>query len=248
MSYIVAEVKLDSWSSPLPVGCFRTDIQEGDEVIVKKDNGLLEIGHVFEVSYKNFNCKYTVECLVSEAHLKGSEVILPKGVSLFHKGMTRDEDLERRLDEFGWVHCRDATKIAHFAYMWVNATRTAIISFKSGFKKSKGISVQIWSGRPDIEMSPNNVLRVRPPESKAIWQSYHDSKYNVLERTADFAREFQKVRPQPRVREIQRSQSTRRDPDEGYTTKDIYDAISDGGGGRVYLNDGVYIDENGDLS
>ena len=248
MSYIVAEVKLGSWSAPLPVGCFRTDIQEGDEVVVKKEDGALEIGHVFNVSYKNFNCKHTVECLVSETSLRGGSFTLPEGDSLFHKGMTRDEDLESKLDESGWVHCRVASKIGQSAYMWVNATRTTLISFERGFKKSTGINVQIWRGRPDVEMSSNNVLQVRPPASKVIWLPYCDSHYNLLERTAGFACEFQKKRSRQRTRGIQRKQSKRLEPDEGYTINDIYDAVSDGESGKVYLSDGVYIDENGDWS
>ena len=31
---------------------------------------------------------------------------------------------------------------------------------------------------------------------------------------------------------------------EGYSTKDIYDAISDGDGEKVYLSGGVYLDKN----
>jgi hypothetical protein len=249
MSYIIAHVQTDNWTKPLQVNCFRNDIQGGDEVVVKMEDGTLERARVFKVCFQNWNkCKHTVECLVSEATLDGDVVVLPEGGSLFHKGMTRDEDLERKLDEFGWVHCRDANKIAQPAYMWVNKSRTALISFRRRNEKSKGIDIQIWRGQPDVEMSSNNVLRVRPPACRVIWQPYHDSPYNILERTADFASEFQKDRQPPRVRGTHRKQSTSREPDEGYTTKDIYDDNSDGEGGKVYLGDGVYIDENGDWS
>jgi hypothetical protein len=246
MSYIIAHVKFGNSPQSYPVNCFRDDIQDGDEVVVKMIDGALKYARVFGVSYLHWDCKHTVECLVSEATVMGDDITLPEGDPLLHKGMTRDEDLKRSLHETGWVQRGVTNKVHRLAYMAVNTNRTALILFRKN-----GIDVQILSGQPHGEMSSNNVLQVTPSAGNFIRQPYRDSPYNVFERTAVFAKEFQEEsitnpedmlenRNQPRVRRTQDRRSRE------YGLDDIYDAMG-GEGEPVYLSDGVWLSATGSL-
>ncbi|WP_210235239.1 hypothetical protein, partial [Mesorhizobium sp. M2D.F.Ca.ET.206.01.1.1] len=69
MSYIVAFVRFAPEETLYPVNCWRSDVKEGDAVVVRmKTRGdILKRAEIAYLAYLNWNCANTIECLASEA-------------------------------------------------------------------------------------------------------------------------------------------------------------------------------------
>lgn len=242
MSYIIAHVAFDRSGKTYPVNCLRTDIQIGDEVVVKMKDGPLKWAQVMDLNYLNWSCQNTVECLAKEARFTSDGIDLPPGGYQSVNGLAQPYDLAVHLYKIGWLPRRAASKMYRMAYSATNQSQTALI-----LMRKNGIDIQIIDGLPAEEQRPNSVLSTSRSDGPFIGQPFHGSRDNVLERTANFAKAFlsnedkleamvepiqtDKVLPKlpPRIRE---------------QDDDLYSALG-GSGEPIYLSDGVWLTSGG---
>lgn len=66
MSYIIAFVSFEDSTKEFPVQCFRTDIKQGDKVIVRRADQKLRPALVKDLKYLNWDCSGRIECKSDE--------------------------------------------------------------------------------------------------------------------------------------------------------------------------------------
>lgn len=242
MSYIIAHVSFDRSGKTYPVNCLRTDIQIGDDVVVKMKDGALKWANVADLNFLNWNCQNTIECLAKEADFTGGSITLPPGASLSVRGLARTYDLAVHLYKIGWVPRRTASKMYRMAYSSANRSQTALI-----LMRKNGIDVQIINGVPDEEQRPNSVLSISRSDGPFIGQPFHGSRDNILERTACFAEAFLRNADdlEAMVQPIQSEKALPKPPPKARVQDDdLYSALG-GSGEPIYLSDGVWLTSDG---
>jgi len=235
-------VAFDKSGKTYPVNCLRTDIEVGDEVVVKMNNRPLKWARVDDINYLNWDCQNTIECLASEATFTAEGIALSPGESLSIKGLARPYELAVQLFKMGWLPRRAASKMYRKAYSAVNQTQTALI-----LMRKNGIDVQIIDGLPSEEVKPNSVLSISRTDGPFIGQPFHGSRHNILKRTASFAEAF--LRDATGLEEmITPLKTTKVLPSPPPRTRsgedDLYSALG-GSGEPIYLSDGVWLSLGG---
>lgn len=242
MSYIIAHVVFDNTGKTYPVNCLRTDLQIGDEVVVKMNNRPLKWARISDINFLNWSCQNTIECLASEARFSEGGIVLPPGETRSIKGLTRPYDLSVNLYKIGWVPRRAANKMYRMAYSATNQRQTSLI-----LMRKNGIDVQIIDGLPAEGITPNSFLSTSQGDGPFIRQPFHGSRDNILERTFKFAQAFlgnvenleTMVEPIPTSKALPTAPPKVRDRED-----DLYSALG-GDGEPIYLSDGVWLTSDG---
>src|SRR5688572_4708157 len=104
MTYIIAFVTFDKGDGKYPVNCLRTDIKEGDAVVVRMNTkgGELKWARVIGVEFLNWDCQNIIECLASEAQFGPEGITLPPNCPVI-KGISRPYDVHVHLYGTGWI-------------------------------------------------------------------------------------------------------------------------------------------------
>lgn len=258
MSYRVAFVSFPSSERFYPVNCFRGDIKPGDLVYVTMNKKRVhKKAKVKAVEYLNWNCANTIYCLASELKQKdGSRHIVERKKSdvRFH---TR-KDLISFLVESGWKQIAKNTPRSPLYYWKDNDSKTARLRFHK-----KGIDVQLFKTLSWMEVGHEG--RESPSvndRSKIARHRYYHSKRCIFEFIADFAEAFSKnendlgfyLNPigedgpkKSEVSDFRVGKSANKDykSNDGLTSSELYNIMSDGSGGPAYLGDGIYIGSDG---
>lgn len=242
MSYIIAHVVFDNTGTTYPVNCLRTDLQIGDEVVVKMNNRSLKWARISDINFLNWNCQNTIECLASEASFTKDGIFLPPGKTRSVEGLARPYDLAVFLYAIGWLPRRAISKMYRMAYSATNRRQTSLI-----LMRKNGIDVQIIEGLPTKEIAPNSALSTSQSDGPFIRQPFHGSQNNILERTAKFAQSFLQNAEdlEAMVEPIQTSKALPKPPPRVRDREDdLYSALG-GHGEPIYLSDGVWLTSDG---
>lgn len=243
MSYRIAQVRFRGNEQTYPVNCYRADIEAGDVVIVEMpDQNALKTAFVTNIEFKNWNCRNSILCLSSEI------TFYPSGdykveTDYRSNGMIHTlDDLWARLRRSGWVPHRPAQKSFKVVYSLVRGQKTASMWFRRN-----GIDFRLSnfdSGGPATEGGAD-----APLQARAVAHWYHNSEVDLYQLCIAFADTFSAGRSDwdeffvPRGKKFAKPST----PGFGHELRDIYDAISSGGGGPAYLNDGVWLGPSGKL-
>lgn len=139
MSYIVAFVHFPESKDLYPVSCWRSDIKEGDAVVVRMESrgDALKRADVAYLAYYNWNCANWIECLWSEAKLTRDGIILPNPPRR-HNGVNRPVDVWNVIKEYGWRLHRVRSRTYKFACSARNATSVCYLFFRKN-----GVDIQV---------------------------------------------------------------------------------------------------------
>lgn len=139
MSYIVAFMRFDGKDELYPVNCWRSDAKEGDFALVRINtrNGILRRAEIAHLSFYNWKCANSIECLADEAEFTPQGIILPQP-SRMHQGINRPVDVWNLLKPGGWRLHRSNGTTYKFACSLVRHGRYCTIRFRKN-----GIDLQI---------------------------------------------------------------------------------------------------------
>lgn len=228
MSYIVAFVRFAPEETLYPVNCWRSDVKEGDAVVVRmKTRGdILKRAEIAYLAYLNWNCANTIECLASEAEftLHG---IFPPNPPRLHQGVNRPVDVWNVIREFGWRLHRTSSRTYKFA---CSARNTSSICYL--FFRKNGVDIQIMnlataSGRDD------DILSFSPTVGDVDRADCRGTDANFYVYLCDLAKAFSENRD---CREVNRpSRSKRQIPWSGPAEPDRDTNWRDASGTRVAI-------------
>lgn len=237
MSYIVAFVRFGPKESLYPVNCWRSDVREGDVVVVRmKTRGdTLKRAEVAYLAYFNWNCANTIECMASEAEFT-SHGIVPPNPPRIHQGINRPIDVWNVISEFGWRIHRTRSRTYKFACSARNASSVCYLFFRKN-----GVDIQIM----DLATAPgreDDILSFSPSIGKVDRADCRGTDTNFYVYVCDLAKAFSENRD---YREVKRPSLCRRHipwsgpagQDRDTDWRDAFQGIP----GPVYLHDGQYL-------
>lgn len=139
MSYIVAFVRFAPKEDLYPVNCWRSDVKEGDVVVVRmKTRGdTLKHAEVAYLAYLNWDCSNAIECMAREAEFT-PHGIFPPNPPRIHQGINRPVDVWNAIREFGWRLHRTRSRTYEFACSACNASSVCYLFFRKN-----GVDIQI---------------------------------------------------------------------------------------------------------
>jgi len=179
-----------------------------------------KIAFVEDVQFKNWNCKNSIACRLSEVKpvtSGGWEVAYDyRGSGHLHTV----EDLLDRLSQAGWVSHVPAQSTWRVAYELVRGESKAVILFrKNGIDlRAEGTWVNHW---------------------------YHDSGVDLLEFCWEFAVAFAEQTGGYEKFFEQKGTRFPKPPRRRSDLEDIYDAFSIGDGSAAYIGDGIWMGSSG---
>ena len=139
LSYIVAFVRFAPNESPYPVNCWRSDVREGDVVVVRmKSRGdACKRAEVVHLAYLNWRCANSIECIASEAQFTPHGIIPPDPPRM-HYGVNRPVDDWNVIRVLGWRNHRTRSKTYQFA---CSARNDSFVCYM--FFRRNGVDIQI---------------------------------------------------------------------------------------------------------
>lgn len=236
MSYIIAFVRFGETEMDYPVECFRTDIKQFDEVMVRVSNSTLKSAIVERIAYLNWNCKGRIECKVSE-----SSAQLAKTFGLATAQATVDH-----LRLSGWIPLKPVSKQYQIGVTHCTYTQTANIYFRAN-----GVDLQIMSGRRASTPKPFSRVSFSVGEGRVVRHFLSQTTFNLYEGIARFAdsflsnernldRYFKSVGSRDKATQEVKNRMLRGDPEAEMSLRRALAGCEDGMG-KIYLSDGVYI-------
>lgn len=240
MSYINAFVTLDRWEREYPVNCLRTDVQVGDLVVITGPNNQARIGRVNRLEFHNWNCRWAVRCLASEADRSGGRVSIDQSVPI-KKGPAEIFDVPRHLAATGWRRRTLASSQFKVGYSLANASHLCHI-----LVRTNGFDVAFAEGGLSQE-EMQKPLSVSDGSSH-VRHSLNESGINLIAHMIDFADAFRADEADLARFLVRIGSSVKKKPQierEDTSMQDIYEAISGGSGGAAYLGDGGYLTPGG---
>lgn len=240
MTYIVAFVALDRTEQSYPVNCLRADVVVGDRVIITNPDGQARAGRVDRLEFHNWNCRWTIRCLASEAEYDNGRVSIDGGVPI-KVGSVEIYDVPRHLAASGWVRRTLANRNYKVGYSLANADHTCHV-----IVRTNGFDVAFSEGAitPAALEKPLSVC----DGDRHVRHSLNESGINLIAHMIAFADAFRADAADIESFLVRIGSSSKKKPDveKGDTTMhDIYHAISGGSGGPAYLGDGVYLTPGG---
>jgi len=228
----------------------------GDEVFVSMvEKRVHKKAIVQAVEYLNWDCKNSIYCLVEE--LKGREIwgdVIERRASDVRFHTTKD--LIKFLTGAGWKKIDQSSSRAPLYYWRDNLTRTARLRFHG-----LGIDIQLFDTLVWMEDSHEGRIVPHVHSGQRTRHRYYHSGRCIFEFVADFSDaflrnedDFKTFLTQIGSDGTKRSEvssfpakktETERDWSDGCSLSELYDIMSDGGGGPAYLGDGIYLNSDG---
>lgn len=185
MSYIVIFAKFPESDSEYPVGCFRTDLSPGDEVLIRISDRSLKPGLVLSVEYLNWNCKAFIECKVSESSLNSKGFLEPPSNSPVHIGLATHEALASLLSRNGWIRTKK-TNVHEFVFIYSNKTQAARILLRRN-----GIDLQILEERIEDLPVALDEFSTSINNGRLVRHFFSHTSFNLYEGVFRFSKSFQ---------------------------------------------------------
>lgn len=240
MSYINAFVVIDRTEREYPVNCLRADVKVRDRVIITGPDNRAKMARVERLEFHNWNCRWTIRCLASEADHHDGRVSIGPSVPI-KQGLTELYDVPRHLAATGWRRRNLAARQFKVGYSLANATHLCHI-----LVRTNGFDVAFADGGLSQE-EMQKPLSVSDGSSH-VRHSLNESGINLIAYMIDFADAFRIDTADIEKCLVRIGSSSKKKPDiaNGDTSmQDIYDAISGGSGGAAYLGDGGYLTPGG---
>lgn len=236
MSYIVSFVRFSPQEPVYPVNCWRSDVNEGDFVVVRMNSrgNTLKRAEVVHLAYLNWKCANSIECKASEASFTPHGIETPNPPKV-HQGVNRPIDSWNVIREFGWKLHRTTSKSYKFACSARNASHVCKLFFRRN-----GLDIQI-TGLDDPNSRPSERLSFSPNVGQTERMDCRNTETNFYVYVCDVAEAFSQDRD---YRDVKRpAQSIRPLPwaapgkDEEPDWRDAFRGLP----GPVYLHDGQYL-------
>lgn len=185
MSYIVAFVSALDSRKEFPVQCFRTDLVEGDEVVIRRGDGQLARATVVQLKYLNWECKGQIECRVSEACLEADRnIVLPKGAPLVYGASTHGALIEA-LRALGWISMKSKQRMYRAILANTNTTSTSYI-----FVRKNGIDIQFLPHADNSPIMPFSLYERSLSEGTVVRHSLAHTTFNLFEGILRYSSSF----------------------------------------------------------
>ena len=240
LTYINAFIVLDRTERAYPVNCLRVDVRVGDRVIITNPDGQARAGRVDRLEYHNWNCRWTIRCLASEADYDNGRVSIDRSVPM-KVGLVEFYDVPRHLAATGWTRRDLVSRQFKVGYTLANAGHTCHI-----LVRTNGFDVALSDGV--ITLAELEKPLSFSDGDRHVRHSLNESGINLIAHMVAFADAFRVNAADIETFMVRVGSSSKKKPDveKGDTTMhDIYDAISGGSGGAAYLGDGVYLTPGG---
>ncbi len=252
MSYIIAFISFEDSTREFPVQCFRTDIKQGDKVIVRRTDGKLRPAIVQNLKYLNWDCNGRIECKADEIeHRSNGEIVLPKGAPLVY-GVSSSDVFIKGLKSHGWVPVKSKRRQYRTVLGFANKSNVAYI-----FVRKNGIDIQMLPRVDNQIVKPYSMHEISFNEGKMVQHFLAHTTFNLFEGILRFSKSFIENEADleryfiPQGRSDKRTEELKQQAREKQASRnemlDIYDACSDGDGGPAYLGDGMWISSDGGL-
>lgn len=252
MSYIIAFITFENPTKKFPVQCFRTDIKQGNQVIVRRADGKLKPAIVQDLKFLNWDCNGRIECKLDEVEYSSNgDIILPKGSPLIY-GISTPDVFIRELKSHGWVPVKTKRRQYRAALGFVNNYNAAYI-----FIRRNGIDIQLLPRADSKVLNPYSMHEISFTEGKMVQHFLAHTTFNLFEGILRFSKSLienemdldryfiSQGRSDKRTEELK--QQARKKQASRDDMLDIYSACSDGNGGPAYLGDGIWISSDGGL-
>ena len=256
MSYIIAFVQFVPSGDTYPVECFRTDVSEGDAVLVQLPKRLLTQAAVHQVRYLSWTCVGRIRGKVSEAEqaqdgywsLRDCPAVV---------GMATNEVFVAELKRRGWIPMKRGH--VHMATL-TNSNKTTSANI---LVRRNGIDLQMLPGRRSSLPRPFSLSQESVTEGRFVRHYFSHTTFNLYEGVLRFAdtfmsdevnydRFFKSVGQGDRRNEalkeaskLQRELDSQRKRDSNDEFDVDYYIESNGGGDRAYLGDGMWVTSGG---
>lgn len=240
MTYINAFVVLDRSEKEYPVNCLRADIQVGDRVIITGPDNRAKIGRVERLEFHNWNCRWTIRCLASEADNQSGRVSIDLNVPI-KRGPVAVYDVPRHLAATGWRRRSVASRQFKVGYSLSNTSHVCHV-----LVRTNGFDVAFSEGGTSRE-ELDKPLSISDG-SLHVRHSLNESGINLIAHMIEFADAFRSDRADIEKFLVRIGSSSKKKPEveKGDTSMgDIYDALTGGTGGAAYLGDGGWLTAGG---
>ncbi len=240
MSYITAFVVLDRLEQEYPVNCLRTDVQVNDRVIITSPDNQARMARINRLEFHNWNCRWTIRCLASEADRGGGRVSIDQSVPI-KRGPAEIFDVPRHLAATGWRRRSLAARKFKVGYSLANSSHVCHI-----LVRTNGFNVAFSEG--GLTLAEMEKPLSISDGSSHVSHSLNESGINLIAHMIDFSDAFRADRADIERFLVRIGSSSKKKPpiEKGDTSmQDIYDAISGGSGGAAYLGDGGYLTPGG---
>lgn len=185
MSYIIASVTFPESSQVFPVECFRTDLNAGDKVIVRRKDGKLRHATIIRLEYLNWDAKARIECRLSEASVNDDDLItIPKGCPI-RIGIATQDDLIKELRRKGWARLKPSKMHLRMVFARSNNRFEAYIFFRKN-----SIDIRIYPIDIKREIKPFSEYSRPKTKGQSVTHYLSHNTFNLLEGVYRFARSF----------------------------------------------------------
>lgn len=185
MSYIVAFIAFPGSGKEFPVQCFRTDVTQGEEVVVRRVDGRLKLATVVRCQYLNWECNARIECKRVEAIFSNDgSITLPKG-SPISVGLATSKNFAIALRSLGWVQLRSRRRIYQAIYFTENKSSISYV-----FIRKNGIDIQVISKQEGESVNPSGWYERSFTEGKLVRHTLAHTTFNLYEGVLRFANSF----------------------------------------------------------
>ena len=250
MSYIIGFIEFEDSSTDYPVECFRTDLQPGDRVLVRIDNGKLKPGIVTRLEYLNWNCKGRIECPIAEALVGDDGVLSPPPGSPISVGLASAQPVIARLKSEGWVPLKSSQNMHRSILSNSNSTQSANILFRRN-----GVDFQILPKRHDVAPRAYSYLKHAVTEGRVVRHFLARTTFNLYEGVLRFSQSFMSNEGNydrffnpvgsrdKTTAELKNRLRLARGNDEDDPEDSLRSVLAgcEDSMGRIYLGDGIYI-------
>lgn len=250
MSYIIAFVSFSKPEQAFPVNCYRTDLNVGDEVIIRRSDGVLRMAAISKIQYLNWECRGRLECKKAEAVItEDGEIILPK-IPKAYFGISTSEIFAQSLKRQGWAPLKAKHKMYKAIFAFKNKNSVAYI-----LSRKNGIDIQIVPKKDSVPIKPYSYFESSLSKGKVVRHALAHTTFNLFEGVLRFASSFQNNEKNLDRYFVPQGSTDKRNDQLKLQAReieyarnemlDIYEACSGGGDGPAYMGDGLWVSSNG---
>jgi hypothetical protein len=185
MSYIIAFISYSGSDKEFPVQCFRTDLEKGDEVFVRRADGEVRTATIQKLEYLNWDCNGRIECRLDESSLDANKnILLPKGSPLV-SGMSTHDMFVRALKSVGWVPIKSRQRMYRSVLANTNNSSTSYI-----FVRKNGLDIQVLPRTDEDPIKPYSFYEGSFTEGRVVRHSLAHTTFNLFEGVLRFSTSF----------------------------------------------------------
>lgn len=236
MSYITAFVRF-SESDPLyPVNCWRSDVVEGDAVVVRLNSrrGQLRRAVIEYLAFLNWKCANEIVCHADEADFTPDGIFL-LATAKQHVGINRPIDVWNDLKRLGWRIHQTRSKTYKFACSSRNKSKFCCLFFRKN-----GVDIQVL-GLEDAFGQDGAPVGFASTSGEVYRADCRQTETNFYEHLCRYAKAFSNDDDYRMVafpsRSYRRIPWTPGELDRDTNWRDAFDGLP----GPVYLHDGQYL-------